>query len=126
MRYWSSDLCSSDLLAALRYFGSQAGRERAAALATQRHSFLVMNIARAADATIARAEYILARYVISTDKDVGRLYQSEWRRAGLQLELLARQVRDSPPQKALVAQLRLAYRERGRELDDIALRTSYD
>src|SRR3546814_1383368 len=53
-----------------------------------------MNIARAADATIARAEYILARYVISTDKDVGRLYQSEWRRAGLQLELLARQVRD--------------------------------
>src|SRR3546814_3825074 len=85
-----------------------------------------MNIARAADATIARAEYILARYVISTDKDVGRLYQSEWRRAGLQLELLARQVRDSPPQKALVAQLRLAYRERGRELDDIALRTSYD
>src|SRR3546814_14403082 len=45
--------------------------------------------------------------------------------AGLQLELLARQVRDSPPQKALVAQLRLASRERGRELDDIALRTSY-
>src|SRR3546814_13314599 len=85
-----------------------------------------MNIVRAADATIARAEYILARYVISTDKDVGRLYQSEWRRAGLQLELLARQVRDSPPQKALVAQLRLAYRERGRELDDIALSTRHD
>src|SRR3546814_7057779 len=54
------------------------------------------------------------------------LFRSEWRRAGLQLELLARQVRDSPPQKPLVAQLRLAYRERGRELDDIALRTSYD
>src|SRR3546814_15835721 len=85
-----------------------------------------MNIARAADTTIARAEYILARYVISTDKDVGRLYQSEWRRAGLQLDLLARQVRDSPPHKALVAQLRLAYRERGRELDDIALPTSHD
>src|SRR3546814_8678601 len=113
-------------LAALLYFVSQAGRDRDEALASQRHSFLVMNIARAADATIARAEYILARYVISTDKDVGRLYQSEWRRAGLQLELLARQVRDSPPQTALVAQLRLAYRERGRELDDIALRTSYD
>src|SRR3546814_1778678 len=75
---------------------------------------------------MARAEYILARYVISTDKDVGRRYQSEWRRAGLQLELLERQVRDSPPQKALVAQLRLAYRERGRELDDIALPTSFD
>src|SRR3546814_19531472 len=104
MSDWSSDVCSSDL----------------------RHSFLVMNIARAADATIARAEYILARYVISTDKDVGRLYQSDWRRAGLQLELLARQVRDSPQQTASVAQLRLAYRERGREPDALALRTSYD
>src|SRR3546814_20259080 len=44
-------------LAALLYFVSQAGRARDEALASQRHSFLVMNIARAADATSARAEY---------------------------------------------------------------------
>lgn len=105
---------------------TQAGKERDEALARQRHSFAVMNIARALDATVAKSEYILARYVISTDKDVGRLYQSEWRRAGAQLELLARETRKDADQKALVAELREAYLQRGRELDDIALRTSYD
>src|SRR3546814_17671663 len=80
-----------------------------------------MNIARAADATIARDEYILARYVISTDKDVGRLYPSAWRHAGLQLELLARQVRDRQPPKALVEQLRQAYTERGRGRGALAM-----
>lgn len=113
-------------LAALLYFVSQAGEERDDALASQHHSFLVMNIARALDGTIARSESTLARYVISTDKDVGRLYQSEWRKAGHQLELLARETRKDSRQKALVAQLREAYFQRGRELDDIALRTSYD
>ncbi|MBK5263655.1 MAG: response regulator, partial [Alphaproteobacteria bacterium] len=87
---------------------------------------MVMNIARALDGTIAKSEYILARYVISTDKDVGRLYQSEWHKAGQQLELLKRETRDSPRQMMLVSQLRDAYMQRGRELDDIALRTSYD
>lgn len=85
-----------------------------------------MNIARALDATISRSESTLARYVISTDKNVGRVYQSEWGKAGQQLELLARETRKDSSQKALVAQLRDAYLQRGRELNDIALRTSYD
>lgn len=113
-------------LAALLFFVSQASRERDNALTSQRHSFVVMNIARALDATISRSESTLARYVISTDKDVGRIYQSEWGKAGQQLELLARETRKDPAQKALVAQLREAYLQRGQELNDIALRTSYD
>jgi signal transduction histidine kinase/ActR/RegA family two-component response regulator len=113
-------------LAGLLYFVTQASKERDEALASQRHSFLVMNIARALDATISRSESTLARYVISTDKDVGRIYQSEWRLAGQQLELLARETRKDSRQKALVAQLREAYMQRGTELNDIALRTSYD
>ncbi|HKR17575.1 MAG TPA: ATP-binding protein [Rhizorhapis sp.] len=113
-------------MAALLFFVSQASKERDQALTSQRHSFVVMNIARALDATISRSESTLARYVISTDKDVGRVYQSEWGKAGQQLELLARETRKDPAQKVLVAQLRDAYLERGRELNDIALRTSYD
>ena len=113
-------------LAGLLYFVSQASKERDEALASQRHSFLVMNIARALDATISRSESTLARYVISTDKDVGRVYQSEWRLARQQLDLLARETRKDSRQKALVAQLREAYMQRGTELNDIALRTSYD
>jgi signal transduction histidine kinase len=46
--------------------------------------------------------------------------------AGKQLDLLARETRKDSGQKALVMQLREAYMQRGTELNDIALRTSYD
>ncbi|MDX3909114.1 MAG: ATP-binding protein [Sphingobium sp.] len=113
-------------LAALLYFTSVASQDRETALAEQRHSFEVITLANRLDATIAKSETTLARYVISTDPDIGRLFQSQWREAGAQLDALARATRKSSWQRAAVGGLREAYVDRGQTLSEIGLRTTYD
>ncbi|AUW59894.1 hybrid sensor histidine kinase/response regulator [Sphingobium sp. SCG-1] len=113
-------------LCALLYFASMASRDRDMALNEQRHSFEVITLANQLDASIAKAETTLARYVISTDPDIGRLFQSQWREAGAELDALTRATRRSPWQRAAVVDLREAYTDRGKTLSDIGLRTTYD
>ena len=56
-------------LGALLYFASMASSDRDMALDEQRHSFEVINLATRLDASIAKSEATLARYVIGMDPD---------------------------------------------------------
>lgn len=113
-------------IGALLFFVSSAGREQQQALAEQRRSYEIVTLARRLDATVAKAESSLARYVISMDKDIGRQYQDDWNTAAGELNVLRRETRTDPIQRELVGQLETAFEQRGQALNDIALRTTYD
>lgn len=113
-------------IGALLYFASMAARERDLALAQQQRSYEIMSLARRLDASVAKAESSLARYVISLDKDIGRQYQDNWDTASGELYALKMSTRNDPVQRELVGQLETAFAQRGQTLNDIALRTTYD
>ena len=118
-------LLGAAVLVALIVTLGSANRQRDRALTLQAHSYDVMILARALSGTIARSEASLGRYVISADKQLGRLYFDEWVRAGTQIDRLATLTYDNAAQKPDIAQLRSAYEARGRELSMTALSTNY-
>jgi signal transduction histidine kinase/CheY-like chemotaxis protein len=118
-------LLGAAVLVALISTLSSANRERDRALRLQAHSYDVMILARTLSSTIARSEASLGRYVISGDKQLGRLYFEEWVLAGTQINRLERLTFDNREQSARVAELRTAYEDRGRELSLTALSTNY-
>jgi len=103
----------------------EANRQRDRALRLQSHSYEVMILARMLSSTIAQAEASLGRYVISADKQLGRLYSDEWKKAGQQIDKLDQVTRDNRGQNKLIVRLRRAYEARGEELADTALSTNY-
>lgn len=113
-------------LGTLLYSASNASRDHERALQEQRRSFEIIALARAFEAKTARAEVTLARYVISLDPDVGRLFQDQWRTASSQLKLLNYATRRSGWQRANVRELQKAFEQRGKTLSEIGLRTTYD
>lgn len=113
-------------LGALVYTASQASRDHERALEEQQKSFEVIGLARRFEAQMARAEVTLARYVISLDPDTGRLFQEQWRGAANQLRTLSFATRRSTWQKGNVAALNNAFVARGKTLNEIGLRTTYD
>ena len=104
---------------------AHANRDRDHALALQSRSYEVVIVARMLSGTIERAEATLGRYVISGEKDVGRVYYDQWKQAGTLLVRLDRATRDNPPQRRLVERLHRVYDARGAELSATALRTTY-
>lgn len=112
-------------IVALVFALSDATRTRDVALTERQQSFEAMILARSLDASIGQAEAFLGRFVISGDKDLGRQYFDNWRRAGTQLDALDRMIED-PKTQPLIDRLRMAYRSRGEELAAVALRTTYD
>nr|WP_031304028.1 ATP-binding protein [Sphingobium quisquiliarum] len=113
-------------LGTLLYNASNASRDHERALQEQRRSFEIIALARAFEAKTARAEVTLARYVISLDPDVGRLFQDQWRTASSQLKLLRYATRQSGWQRNNVRELETAFNQRGKTLAEIGLRTTYD
>ena len=113
-------------LGTLLYSASNASRDHERALQEQRRSFEIIALARAFEAKTARAEVTLARYVISLDPDVGRLFQDQWRTASSQLKLLTYATRQSGWQRDNVRALQQAFDQRGKTLNEIGLRTTYD
>ncbi len=118
-------LLGAAVLVALILTLGSANRQRDRALTLQAHSYDVMILARSLSGTIARSEASLGRYVISGDKQLGRLYFDEWLLAGTQIDRLERLTFDNPVQRPDIAQLRGAYESRGRELSMTALSTNY-
>ncbi|RZM05594.1 MAG: kinase, partial [Sphingomonas sp.] len=100
-----------------------ANQQRDRALEAQRHSYDVMILARTLSGTIARAEASLGRYVISGDQQLGELFSNDWADAGSRLERLDHITNDR--QQSRIDALRLAYLQRGAELNLIALSTRY-
>ncbi|MEG3125703.1 ATP-binding protein [Sphingomonas sp. GB1N7] len=113
------------VLVGLTFTLGEANRQRDRALRLQSHSYEVMILARTFSSTIARSEASLGRYVISTDKQLGRLYSDDWKIAGQQIERLDQVTRDNAGQNRLITRLRSAYNTRGEELSDTALSTNY-
>src|SRR5687768_3872736 len=83
-RGWASAgaLLATVLLIALVIMVTLSNRARDDALAWERHTYDVMLLTRSLDATTARAEAALGRYVLDEKIETGSLYYSEWRLAG--------------------------------------------
>lgn len=113
-------------IGALLYSAGTTTQEREDALTQQQRSYEVITLARQLDASIAKAQMDLARYVVGMDKNVGRVYQERWRTATNELTALRQATRGDAAQVALVEKLDAAFLERGAVLSDIALRTAYD
>lgn len=123
---WASAgaIIATVLLISLVVMVTLSNRNRDNALRWERHTYDVMLLTRSVDATIARSEAALGRYVLDENQQTGSLYYSEWRLAGRQIGQLERLVRRDPEQRARVEQLKDLYRDRSRELAPAAERAS--
>jgi signal transduction histidine kinase/ActR/RegA family two-component response regulator len=93
---------------------SNQARDRA--LEGERHAYDVSLLTRSVDASIARAEAALGRFVLDEDeKRSGNLYYSQWRLAEQQIAQLERLVRNDPRQRARVAELKELFKQRDAE-----------
>ena len=117
-RGWASAgaILATVLLVALVIMVTLSNRQRDEALKWERHAYDVMLLTRTVDATMARSEAALGRYVLNELPDAGTLYYTEWRAAGRQIEELQRLLRREPDQRARMEQLQQLYRKRGSEL----------
>src|SRR3954464_2180297 len=109
------------LLATLTLIGlivviTWSNRARDAAIGWERRSAEITILTRNIDATIARSEAALGRYVLDEKRPTGTDYYNDWRSAGWQIGQLERMARDDPPQLRRAAQLRPHYLHRGAEL----------
>jgi signal transduction histidine kinase len=87
------------------------------ALERERRAYDVTLLVRTVDASIARSEAALGRFVLDEQVELsGSIYANEWRLAGNQIRQLERLVRGDPDQRARVAELRRLYRVRGDQL----------
>jgi len=113
-------LLATALLAALMMMVASSNAARDQALSQERHSYDVMLLTRTVDATLARAEATLGRYVMDEQPRTGTAYYGEWILAGQQMAQLRRLVGDTPEQLARVDQLQILYRKRDNELASAA------
>ena len=107
-------------LIGLIFMTTWSNRGRDQALGWERHTYGVMLLTRTIDATIARSEAALGRYVLDEERLTGTAYYNEWRNAGWQIDQLHRLLRDDPAQTRRVAELRRLYQQRNRELSPAA------
>jgi signal transduction histidine kinase/ActR/RegA family two-component response regulator len=108
------------LLVAVVMMVARSNAARDAALAREQHSWDVMVLTRSLDASLARAESALGRYVLSGDRKTGTIYGDEWRLARSQLQQLERMTRGEADQEPLVRRLAKLLPERQQELTGAA------
>jgi signal transduction histidine kinase/ActR/RegA family two-component response regulator len=94
-----------------------SNRQRDEALAWERRTTDVILLTRSVDASIARAEAALGRYVLDELQTTGTSFYQEWRLASSQIEQLRRQLRGNNAQMRRVDELRALMRQRQSELD---------
>jgi signal transduction histidine kinase/ActR/RegA family two-component response regulator len=121
-RGWASAgaIIATVLLIGLIAMVTISNRQRDEALAWERHAYDVMLLTRTADATMARSEAALGRYVLNEVPATGTQYYLEWRAAGRQIAELQRLVRRDAEQRKRSEELQALYRERGQELSTAA------
>jgi signal transduction histidine kinase/CheY-like chemotaxis protein len=113
-------LVSTLALIALILMITWSNRARDEALGWERRTYEVMFLTRTIDATVARSEAALGRYVLDENRNTGTAYYNEWRNAGFQLEQLRRMVRADPAQNGRVAELQTLFAQRNAELSPAA------
>lgn len=109
-------ICAIGLLIAVVTMVARSNDARDAALRREQHSYDIMVLTRSLDASMARSEAALARYVVSGDRKVGTIYYDEWRRAMSQLRQLDRLTASQPGQQRLVRKLEALAADREKEL----------
>src|SRR4051794_20037960 len=109
-------LLATILLVGLLFLVNSSNTARDAALQSEQHSYDVMLLTRTVDGSIARAEAALGRYVMDERQETGTIYYNDWLLAQQQIGALERLVRDNHPQYARVAQLKLLFEGRAKEL----------
>ena len=109
-------LAATLALIALIFMITWSNRARDEALGWERRTYEVMLLTRTIDATIARSEAALGRFVLDEDDVTGTQYYNEWRFAGWQIAQLRRRVRGDPDQARHVVRLESLFGRRGREL----------
>jgi signal transduction histidine kinase/ActR/RegA family two-component response regulator len=118
-------LVAAAMLVGLVLLVSSSNRQRDADLARERQSYDTVIVTRALDASMARSEAALGRFVISGDRDTGVFYYREWQRAGRLLARLRQLTAANPKQADRVRELTEAYGTRGKELAAPALRANF-
>ena len=109
-------LLATLILLAMVVLVAMSNQARDRALAGERHAYDVNLLTRAVDASIARAEAGLGRFVLDENVETsGNIYYSQWRLAGQQINQLERLVRSDPQQRKRVQDLYQLYRVRGDE-----------
>lgn len=103
------------LLLGLVYLVAASNQERDRALTLERSAYDVTLLTRSVDASIARSEAALGRFVLDERPNSGNIYYANWQLAGRQIAQLARLVRDNPEQRQRMAELRELYNERGEQ-----------
>nr|WP_047166463.1 ATP-binding protein [Sphingomonas sp. Y57] len=109
-------LTALGLLVAVVMMVARSNAARDDALRREQHSYDIMVLTRSLDASLARSEAALGRYVVSGDRKVGTIYYDEWRRAISQLRQLDKLVGEQPDQVKLVRELERLASERDKEL----------
>ena len=85
------------LLLGLVYLVASSNQERDRALEMERRAYDVTLLTRSVDASIARAEAALGRFVLDEDaKTSGNIYSNNWQLAARQIGELERAVRSDP------------------------------
>ena len=109
-------LLAALVLLAMVILVATSTRARDEAVARERHAYDVTLLTRTFDASIARAEAALGRFVLDEQVETsGNIYYSQWRLAGQQLQQLDRLVAADPAQRARVNELEQLYAKRGEE-----------
>src|SRR5436190_287316 len=93
-----------------------SNRARDEAIGWERRSAEITLLTRTIDATIARSEAALGRYVLDEKPVTFTAYYNEWRTAGWQIRQLTRLAREDPDQLSRAVELRALYERRGAEL----------
>lgn len=113
------------VLAGLIFFQARTESARDRAISLQQHTFEVIMRANQLSGAISAAEAALGRYVVSSDKLLGRQYEAHWRRAADQLNRLRQITTDDKVQQERLDELKSAFETRGKELSDAALYTNH-
>ncbi|MEP6784704.1 MAG: ATP-binding protein [Sphingomonadales bacterium] len=103
---------------------AETTRARDQALRLQGGSSDRVILAATFESAMTRSEAALGRFVISGDNALGTVYSDNWRRSGLILDRLDQVSREEAQAKRVDA-LQAAWPVRGRELADVAIRTTY-
>ncbi|WP_066796401.1 ATP-binding protein [Sphingomonas soli] len=114
------------VLGALIFVQQRTDDARDRAIALQQHTFEVIMRANQLSGAIASAEAALGRYVVSADAALGRQYADQWGKAGEQLNRLRQLTSDNTAQQEQLASLREAFDQRGKELSETALYSTYN
>jgi signal transduction histidine kinase/ActR/RegA family two-component response regulator len=98
-------LAALGLLVAVVTMVARSNAARDQALVREQRSYDIMVLTRSLDASLARAEASLGRYVVSGDRRTGTIYYDEWRRASSQLRQLEKLTEGQADQTPLVRRL---------------------